>query len=192
MQAHLQQELNERPKLYLLKDRKEPASRGGPLETAEILRFRPYLSVVREDHRVALTRLLFSHHPLALEALRHEDLSLGRKFVPRDRRLCRFCTGAVETPEHALLECTANTTLPLIRARFLAQVEVLRPDIVPPIAARAPLSALRVLLDWPDFVHVLAAFTHAVLSVFTSVDYVWPPEFRVPPRPRKSVAQPGM
>ncbi|VDC04904.1 unnamed protein product [Peniophora sp. CBMAI 1063] len=63
----------------------------------------------------------------------------------------------------------ANTTLPLIRARFFAHVECLRPDLVPPISARPTPDAMRALLDWPDFVHVLAAFTNAVLSVFTSV-----------------------
>lgn len=125
MRDHLQREIDGHAKLYLLKGRREPASRDGPLKTAAVLRFRPYLNIVREDHRVALTRLLLSHHPLALEALRHEDLSLGRTFVPRDRRLCRFCAEAMESPEHALLECSANMTLPLIRARFLA------PQILP-------------------------------------------------------------
>ncbi|VDC04317.1 unnamed protein product [Peniophora sp. CBMAI 1063] len=191
MRDHLQGEINERSKLYLLRDRQEPASRDGPLQAAAILRFRPYLNVVREDHRFALTRLLLSHHPLALEVLRHEDLTLGRKFVPREHRLCRFCAGAVESPEHALLECMANTTLPLIRARFFAQVERLRPDLVPPISARPTPDAMRALLDWPDFVHVLAAFTNAVLSVFTSVEYVWPAQFKVPPRPRRQQRQKG-
>lgn len=88
MRDHLRQEINGRSKLYLLKGRQEPASRDGPLEAAEVLRFRPYLNVVREDHRVTLTRLLLSHHPLAPEALRHQDLTLGRKFVPRHSRGC--------------------------------------------------------------------------------------------------------
>ena len=77
--ASVQREIDARPKLYLLKDRLQPVPRDGSLGPAAILHLRPYLNVVREDHRVALTRLLLAHHPLALEALRHEDLSLGQK-----------------------------------------------------------------------------------------------------------------
>lgn len=103
--------------------------------------------------------------------------------------MCRFCSGAVESPEHAFLECTANLTLPLIRARFLAQVECLRPDLVPPVTTLVPAAALRALIDWPELVHALAAFTHAVLSVFTSIEYAWPAEFMALPRPRQRPVQ---
>ena len=40
-------------KLYLLQDRMESYSRKGPLEAAAIIRFRPYLGVLREDHRTS-------------------------------------------------------------------------------------------------------------------------------------------
>ncbi|KAI0348896.1 hypothetical protein OH77DRAFT_1375126, partial [Trametes cingulata] len=63
---------------------------------------RAYLSLPRRLEREALTQLLSSDHPLAIEALRRV-----RPPVPRHHRVCRFCClhWAVEDEPHALLEC---------------------------------------------------------------------------------------
>ncbi|KAF9042824.1 hypothetical protein BDZ89DRAFT_902485, partial [Hymenopellis radicata] len=53
--------------------------------------------------------MLLSHHHLAIEEMRYTRR--GQEPVPRQRRLCRFCESAIETPEHALLSCNANAVV---------------------------------------------------------------------------------
>lgn len=81
MRTHLKNELDPRSKLYLLQDRRQPGLRDGPL---------------REDHCVTLTKLLLSRRALALEVLRRQDLSVGR----------RLCAATMEFHKHAPLGCT--------------------------------------------------------------------------------------
>jgi hypothetical protein len=90
----LRGELNS-PKLYLLRDRKEP-SKDGAL-THKTIHFWHYLQVPVADHRKALMRLLLSDHCLVVEQQRR-----GHTHVPRERRVCRFCNIYAETPEHAV------------------------------------------------------------------------------------------
>jgi hypothetical protein len=59
--------------------------------------------VKTQENREALTSIMLSTHQLALEKLRYKDHELQP--VPRHERICRFCIGKVESPEHALLEC---------------------------------------------------------------------------------------
>ncbi|KAJ6449896.1 hypothetical protein C8R45DRAFT_751526, partial [Mycena sanguinolenta] len=42
-----------------------------------------------------------------------------RPKIPRDLRVCRFCKAEIESPEHALLECTAELQLVQMRQDFL-------------------------------------------------------------------------
>ncbi|KAJ7044422.1 hypothetical protein C8F04DRAFT_942285, partial [Mycena alexandri] len=61
-----------------------------------------------------------SHHSLALEQLRYTDHAYQP--VPTHERLCRFCIAAVESPEHALLECRANLQMADCRNVFLEKL----------------------------------------------------------------------
>ncbi|KZV85270.1 hypothetical protein EXIGLDRAFT_595852, partial [Exidia glandulosa HHB12029] len=92
MRDEFKQELDDKKKLYLLRERKGP-----------VLALRPYLGIRNGQHRESLTHLLLSTHTLAVERLRWVERY--RLKVPFAERLCRFCLTAVETPEHALLEC---------------------------------------------------------------------------------------
>ncbi|KAJ6541346.1 hypothetical protein B0H19DRAFT_868193, partial [Mycena capillaripes] len=64
------------------------------------LDFRHYLRIKQPEHRKALTRLILSSHSLAVERRRWKER--GKKVVPRQWRLCRFCYIYVEDPAHAL------------------------------------------------------------------------------------------
>ncbi|KAF9010392.1 hypothetical protein BDZ89DRAFT_996280, partial [Hymenopellis radicata] len=87
-----------------------------------IMEFRDYLRVPKMEHRVALTRLICSDHDLAVEVLRRGD-GQRRKKIPREWRLCRFCTAAVEAESHALLACTGHADLVELRRVFWADVQ---------------------------------------------------------------------
>ena len=67
-------------------------------------------------------RLLASERPLAIEKFRHAHNRNYKKYskVPRELRLCRMCASQVETPEHALLLCTGNDDLQVLRDDFFA------------------------------------------------------------------------
>ena len=81
------------------------------------LAFRDYLHVEHPAHRRALTRLIASDHPFAIEQLRRLV-----RFVPREDRVCRFCRlpGVVETEAHVLIDC-ADPRLTLIREEFMSE-----------------------------------------------------------------------
>ena len=53
--------------------------------------------------------MLLSDHPLALERGRWAERD--RSVIPTNQRLCRFCREEVESPEHALFECTRSWEL---------------------------------------------------------------------------------
>jgi hypothetical protein len=103
----------ESPKLYMLHDRLETDKKGEKHAVASKLR--GYLkNVANRKHRVALTRLLVSNHCYAIETLRYSKIP-----VPREERMCRFCSGEVESPEHVLLACRRNGDILRLRAKFL-------------------------------------------------------------------------
>lgn len=74
-----------------------------------------YLTILNAAHRRALTRLVFSEHPFAVERLRR--VSRGRKVI-REWRRCRWCGIAVDDEVHVLLACTAHAPLVIIRDDF--------------------------------------------------------------------------
>lgn len=65
------------------------------------------LSAIDADDRIALTKLLVSDYPFALEQLRWSSTRNGIKKLKVDRedRLYRLCGLAVESPEYRLLIC---------------------------------------------------------------------------------------
>ncbi|KAF8879476.1 hypothetical protein BD779DRAFT_1649417, partial [Infundibulicybe gibba] len=111
MEKYLQSCIDNSPKLYLLWGRLEPEKDSRPRHRT--MCFRHYLNVSNADHRKALTRLVLSSHCLALERLRWTEHR--RPSVEPHLRRCRFCQIAIESPEHALLECTANADLDTLR-----------------------------------------------------------------------------
>ncbi|KAJ6550268.1 hypothetical protein B0H19DRAFT_996947, partial [Mycena capillaripes] len=80
------------------------------------LDFRHYLRVKQPEHRKALTKMVLSSHSLAVERRRWKER--GKKIVPRQWRLCRFCYIYVEDPAHAMFKCS-QSELTEIRKSFL-------------------------------------------------------------------------
>ncbi|KAF8998486.1 hypothetical protein BDZ89DRAFT_1000036, partial [Hymenopellis radicata] len=104
----LQLQIDSSYRTYLLWNRLEPLP--PPNKPAHRVIFvRHYLRLRVTKHRKALTRLLLSDPPLALEQLRRADRY--HPFVPRDERLCRLCGSSIESPEHAILLCEGDPDL---------------------------------------------------------------------------------
>jgi exonuclease III len=170
MKNKIQQELENTSKLYLLHGRLEHYPEGkGPKQITLLLRH--YLKIPHADHRKSLTRLILSCHQLALEKLRHTEHR--RPKIPRDRRICRFCKCAVESPEHALLECEANLEINALRTVFTEKLAEEVPDWGL-IQALNPLSKLRILINNRDITGLLGKFTHEVLRIFDDTPILVP------------------
>ncbi|KZV79567.1 hypothetical protein EXIGLDRAFT_706831 [Exidia glandulosa HHB12029] len=107
----LREEVNNSPKLELLRHRVEFSAKGRA--ESPVLLFRSYLKIRDGALRHALTRLLVSDHRLSIEILRRAPVP-----VPREERLCRFCIAAVEDPIHALFECDCSLELVVLRRDF--------------------------------------------------------------------------
>ncbi|KAJ7265164.1 hypothetical protein C8J57DRAFT_1069585 [Mycena rebaudengoi] len=91
------------------------------------LAFRHYLRIASPEHRRALTQMVLSSHSLAIERRRWRER--GKKVVPEQWRLCRFCYCYIEDPAHAMFVCQHPELLP-IRKTFCENVETLIPDVV--------------------------------------------------------------
>ncbi|KAF9008136.1 hypothetical protein BDZ89DRAFT_900770, partial [Hymenopellis radicata] len=93
--------------LYLLHGRLEPQE-DGPLKhiTACIRHYLCGVSIA--NHRFAMTRILLGAHNL------HGIHSANSQARP-ELQQCRMCHNHLETPEHMLLQCTADSETTLIR-----------------------------------------------------------------------------
>lgn len=142
-------------------------------------RLRSYLLIPNPAHRIALTKLLFSSHSLAVEELRYAIRGHGR--VPWERRLCRFCHSALEDEAHALLGCMADNDLCVLRGAYLREVYALFPHLLAP-AARASLPhLLDSLLRCAPLLPRTAAYVHSVLRRFKQCTlYIDPTLHNVP------------
>jgi hypothetical protein len=148
------------PKMYLLQGRLELEEDKAPVP--KTLHFRHYLRVMTVSHRKSLTRLLLSDHGLAVEQLRR----IHGPHVPREQRLCRFCLNAVESPEHALLECTASHELVRLRNAFVQRMQVEMPVFLSGFAPQGALLCLKALIANRTTIALLAKYTHDVLQIF--------------------------
>ncbi|KAJ7925162.1 hypothetical protein B0H13DRAFT_1600732, partial [Mycena leptocephala] len=116
--------------------------------------------------------LLVSDHRLAVEELRHGN-RLWR-YVERELRLCRYCHGGIEDECHALLVCSGHPLLPQLRAAFLRDVFVSRPDLRLSVATVAAYDFLLALIGDRNLTSRVAKFVHDVFAVFEQKE-VWVP-----------------
>ncbi len=165
----LQQDIQGFVKTELLWGRMERNEKG--TLTHKTMAFRHYLYVPIPEHRLSFTRLLLSDHCLASEQLRR--VARNGIYVPRERRLCRFCKAEVEDPVHALLVCTANTDVVTLRAEFLDAVKSCRPPHLPP--AESPRALFHALYHERKIVNAFARYAHRVLKVFDAFPILRPP-----------------
>ncbi len=65
--------------------------------------------------------LLLGQHSFAVERLRYTNAT-HKLVVPVHLRICRHCRIAIETPEHALLQCVFDRKTALLRNSFREDV----------------------------------------------------------------------
>ncbi|KAI1790169.1 hypothetical protein LXA43DRAFT_891453 [Ganoderma leucocontextum] len=125
-----------------------------------------YLLVPNNSHRQALTRLLASEHPFAIEVLRR-----AQPPVPRHWRICRYCQrqSAVETEVHVLFDCPDPRLLAL-RDPFLHDAQsIVGPIIQEPMHRWSSLQLLDFLLTRDKLLVRLAEYVHAVVQLTDSI-----------------------
>ncbi|KAF5374013.1 hypothetical protein D9615_009920 [Tricholomella constricta] len=155
-------------KLYLLRDRKEPRKDEAPAQIT--LRLRHYLIMVKtRAHREALTSIMLSTHMLAVEKLRWVEH--GHPRVNRAERLCRLCRTEVETPEHALLDCTASHELLALRHVFFVELELhpTTPLLHSAIEQMDSINLLKRLIAQRPTISLVAKYAYQVLKLFYDV-----------------------
>ncbi|KZV77913.1 hypothetical protein EXIGLDRAFT_693775, partial [Exidia glandulosa HHB12029] len=150
-------EIAESSKLDLLQTRAN--YRNGDTRRPPAMAFRDYLRVASRELRVALTKLLLSDHPLAVERLRWRN---GRTYdIPRAMRLCRFCNQDLEDTLHALFVCRSSDDLVASRRSFWARVTHL--------GGTADLQTLRTMAHSDLFHYLCASETGAEVLGFHAV-----------------------
>ncbi|KAJ7309309.1 hypothetical protein DFH08DRAFT_1049982 [Mycena albidolilacea] len=171
LRAYLQWSISDpnSPKRYLLRGRLEPEKDSAPIQKE--LCFRHYLSVVNPKRRKALTRLLLSSHCHALERLRWVEHRRPR--IDRNLRLCRFCKAEIESPEHALLQCTASADLVLLRDDFLAHMNN---DIkrLPALNSMPVLEFFTRMISYRHTISLVAKYAFGVKEIFESTPMLIP------------------
>ncbi|CAK5263408.1 unnamed protein product [Mycena citricolor] len=151
------------PKLYLLRGRLEPDTRGRLVQKS--IHLRHYLSVTNPDHRKTLTRLLLSSHSLAIERLRWTDARRPR--IDPSERKCRLCRNAPETPEHVLLICAGDTSLIQLRVTFMTKFKLDVPA-TPPLESMPEIEFLKRMLFHRETIGLVAKFAYEVMAIFES------------------------
>ena len=154
---------NLRGKLTILNDRREWSQNGTLVQN--ILRFRDYLRIPIREHRLALTRLMCSDHPLAIEQ--------GRRTVPstpQQWRVCRFCglRGSVESEAHVLMDCEHGILLQM-REDFFAVAIAHVPSM---LQQRRSLTSTQLLMAIISRFKLTAVFAQFVCRVFKLCDDV--------------------
>ncbi|CAK5267463.1 unnamed protein product [Mycena citricolor] len=151
------------PKLYLLRGRLEPDTKGRLVQKP--MHFRHYLSVTNPDHRKTLTRLLLSSHSLAIERLRWTDARRPR--IDPSERKCRLCRNAPETPEHVLLICDGDVSLIQLRNTLMTKFKLDVPAM-PPLESMPEIEFLRRMLFHRETIGLVAKFAYEVMAIFES------------------------
>ncbi|KAJ7185252.1 hypothetical protein C8R46DRAFT_881097, partial [Mycena filopes] len=168
---HLDDEVHASTRLYLLHGRLEPLADESPKKIIVVLRH--YLQLVANaKHRKALTRLLVSQHPLAVERMRYKS-RYHRVEVPRDLRRCRFRCNDVETVEHALFFCKKSADLISCREAFIGGIQSLEPEILR-IAPWNATNILRRLAFRRETVCQLAKLAYKIFAIFAREPMIWP------------------
>src|ERR1700753_3337507 len=125
---------------------------------------RHYLSMVQTPkHREAITSMLLSTHRLAVEILRYTDHA--HQPVPRANQLCRFCTRAIESPEHALLECNGSEELVKLITEFLTNLFAKLPNLQGQMAELTATEFLSTVIFQRATICLLAKYVYEVFEV---------------------------
>lgn len=156
--------------LYLLQDRWDTTGDSEKRPRIIAIQFRSYLSIPCHKHRVALIQLLTGCHELAVERAKWLKGSDGKDMaIPRNDRVCRLCRQAVETPEHALLECDQNTDLNSLRSAFWTKIRASLPEVpAVPMAMPSSAKAVKWLIVQRGIAQLLGKFAFQVTEIYKS------------------------
>ncbi|KAF5382677.1 hypothetical protein D9615_003053 [Tricholomella constricta] len=130
-------------------------------------RMQPYLKIPDPKHRHALTRLLLSDHPLAVEQLRRRRFARGR--IERHNRLCRFCRLAIEDEVHALFGCRSNDRLLSARDQFLDTLFHHNPRLRVLFLSAPATQFVDFLVNHTDTLKPFAAYVHKIFGIYDEV-----------------------
>ncbi|KIY70192.1 hypothetical protein CYLTODRAFT_348131 [Cylindrobasidium torrendii FP15055 ss-10] len=135
----------------------------------------PAMLLLNVDYRLAMSSLLASEHPLAVNVLRRPDHSRPR--VPRGARLCRFCRLKVEDEVHALLVCTACPGVTTSRRRMWEEV-MRKKDVSPALrdCNRVDDASLTALLTFDAGLGATARHVYTVFEEFRGAEMYVAPE----------------
>ncbi|KAJ7441369.1 hypothetical protein B0H11DRAFT_1631517, partial [Mycena galericulata] len=105
--------------------------------------------------------MVLSGHSLAVERRRWKER--GKKIVPQQRSLCRFCYAYIEDPAHAMFVCQNPDLIPIC-SLFLENIE----KIVPGIANLFPdaLQTCKGFLARREITPLLGKLAFDVLKIF--------------------------
>jgi hypothetical protein len=131
-----------------------------------LLTFQNFLHIPIKNHRLALTRLLFSDHNLSVERLRYAERY--RPYIPREFRLCRFCYAAIEDECHALFMCIGDISLQRLRDAFLQDIFHIHPLLSNLHQNAAPMDFLTTILKVDDNVLLrrLGKYVYETLMIY--------------------------
>jgi hypothetical protein len=107
--------------------------------------------------------MILSSHNLAVEHRRWKEC--GKKMVPREWRLCRFCETNVEDPAHAMVVCQ-QPDLSNLREVFLAKLYAEVPEFEGKFTS--PMAFFWGVLERRAVTPLLAKLAFDVLRVYES------------------------
>jgi hypothetical protein len=88
-----------------------------------------------------------------------------RTQIDRNLRICRFCKTKIESPEHALLECTAELEVVQLRQDFFIQMRNALPGLPPPNSM--PTTRLFThMIAYSETISLVAKFAYEVTQFF--------------------------
>ncbi|KAI0634175.1 hypothetical protein C8Q77DRAFT_1257129 [Trametes polyzona] len=148
------------------------ARQDAPIPLGEVCAYRAYLDLPTRRQREAITLLLLSEHPLAVERLRRH-----RAPIPCSKRKCHFCLQpwAVEDETHTLLECDSAP----IRARrdqFVEEAGALHRALPQLKFSLSSNALLDYLLQSEKLLPLLATYVADIFALCHSMPLLIPPE----------------
>jgi hypothetical protein len=124
MVGTIERRIADNHRLFLLHDRREPQKDDNPKVLH--LGLRHYLTQVSNpSHRRAITKLIFGEDSYRLHA-EHDRIA-------REDRVCRKCQLHVESPQHVLLQCSADLLTCALRRNLLELLQTQYSILVPTV-----------------------------------------------------------
>ncbi|KAE9383613.1 hypothetical protein BT96DRAFT_968600 [Gymnopus androsaceus JB14] len=160
---------------YILKLRKEPSTNGTCMSYKDMCAWSYISDIANVKHQKAFTKLITGDHPLAVVRLTWPDNHQTK--IPHHDRLCCFCKTAVETPEHAMLQCMDNT-LQIRRDEFFREFYALHTNAIRFTPEMDCIYYLAYLASTKVSFSILAKWIFDDLTIYDNVTVFVPEQYR--------------